>query len=264
MKKYWTVFKNSWQRTLDHRFDFLIGRLQSIVVMLVLYFLWMSLALREGRFGDYESGELATYVFAAMILRAFVFGSRPGQVAAEINEGIFSKYLTMPVNYFWFNFMRDLAPRIIYFISSVLEISLFVFLVKAEIILVQSWKLAVLFLISVALAMFVYYCLGYLVSLVAFWSREAMGPRFLFEWFLEFASGAFFPLNILSGPLYVFLTFLPFAYLIYFPASLYLGRFDCWQILTGILIQMFFAVILGFFARFVWQRGLKRYSGEGI
>lgn len=264
MKKYWIVFKNNWQRELEYRVDFFLGRLRSIVVLLLLYFVWTSLAGNSGRFAGYSGAELVSYVFLANVLRQIIFGAQSRRTAQEINDGTFSVYLVKPVNHFWYVFWNEAAQRSINFLAAAVEISVFAFLFKASFILQTDWRILILFTAAVILALFLYFILSHLASLIAFWSREAMGPRFLFEWFLEFASGAYFPLNILSSIFYIALIFLPFAYLIYFPISLYLGKLSDWQILTGISIQLIFIVAFGFLAIFVWKRGLKRYSGEGI
>ncbi len=264
MKKYWIVFKNSWQRELEYRVDFFLWRLRSVVVLLLLYFVWTSLSAKSGRFAGYTGAELVTYVFLANIIRQVVFGAQSRRAAQEINNGTFSVYLIKPLNHFWYVFSTELVHRVMNLIVAIFEVIIFVYIFKANFFWQADPAAISLFIFSMILALLLYYLLSYIVNLFAFWSREAMGPRFLFEWFLEFASGAFFPLNILSGVFYVFLIFLPFAYLIYFPASLYLGKLSEWQILTGILIQLIFIFTFGFLAIFVWRRGLKRYSGEGI
>jgi ABC-2 type transport system permease protein len=264
MGKYLTVFKTSWQRELEYRTNFLLGRLHSIVILILPYFVWTSLASASGKFASYSLAELVTYVFGVNILHSIIMGSQSRRTAFEINDGTFSIYLLKPINHFWYVFWSELAQRSMNLIMAVVEVIILAKLLGARIIWQHDINVIFFFLLSIFFAVFLYFILSYLVSLIAFWSREAMGPRFLFEWFLEFASGAFFPLNILSGVFYAFLVFLPFAYLVYFPLSVYIGRLGFWQIITGIFIQLIFIVLFGFLTMFVWRKGLRRYSGEGI
>jgi ABC-2 type transport system permease protein len=118
---------------------------------------------------------------------------------------------------------------------AVIEVAVLALLLGAKFYWQKDWLIITYFIISVIIAIFLYFLLSYAVSLFAFWSREAMGPRFLFEWFLEFASGAFFPLSILSSIFYAFLAFLPFSYLIYFPMSIYIGRVQDYHIIWEFL-----------------------------
>lgn len=263
-KKYLSIFKIGWQRELTYRFNFFLGRIRSIIVLILLYYFWHALSRGSGFFAGYSSVELFTYVFGASILKSIIFGAQSRQTAVEINDGSFSRYLIQPVNHFWFIFWREFAERSIYFLSACLEVVIFILVVKAKIIWQLNIKLILAFFVSLVLAVFLYFILSYLVSIMAFWSREAMGPRFLFEWILEFASGAYFPLNILPKIFFVLLSFAPFIYLIYFPMSIYLGKYDFWQIITGISMQIIWIITFGLLTLAAWKRGLKKYSGEGI
>jgi ABC-2 type transport system permease protein len=91
-----------------------------------------------------------------------------------------------------------------------------------------------------------------------------MGPKFLFDWFLEFASGAYFPLDILASGLFAVFASLPFFYLLYFPIQVYLGRLPFRQVAGGIGLQLVWIGLCILGARFVWAKGLMRFTGEGI
>jgi ABC-2 type transport system permease protein len=264
MKKYLTVFKTSWANELEYRAAFLLARSRNIIYLLLLYYVWLSLSKMTGRFAMYGTEELTTYVFGAHLLRSVIFGAQSRLPAWEINDGTFSIFLVRPVSHFWFVFWRELAQRAIYFASAVAELVIFVWLTRANFLGLVDWGVTIIILITIINAIFLYFLLTYLVNLFAFWSREAMGPRFLFEWFLEFGSGAFFPLDILSKTLLITFQFLPFAYIVYFPLKTYLGKWDPWQIATGISIQIVFIIIFSLLVIFTWRRGLRRYSGEGI
>ncbi|MCU0679059.1 MAG: ABC-2 family transporter protein [Planctomycetes bacterium] len=264
MKKYWVVMKMSIARLLAYRFNFFLGRLRNIIVLLLFYYVWRDLTLKSGVFAGYSEAELVTYVFGANLLRSIIFGPQSRDIAEEINQGIFSKYLVMPINYFWFNFCRELGLRFVHLFSAVAEVAVFAFILQARLLPPADFKTAALAAASVFLAIGLYFTLSFLVNLLAFWSREAMGPRFLFEWFLEFASGAYFPLNILPKAFFSALSFLPFFYILYLPLSLYLGKLSSSEIGMGFSRQFGWIIVFGSLAYLTWQKGLKRYTGEGI
>ncbi len=263
MRKYWAVFRLSFARIMAYRFNFLLGRLRNVVVMLLLFYVWRSLTLKTGSFAGYTEAELVAYVFGINILRSVIFGAQSRDVAHEINQGYFSKYLAQPVNYFWFNWFRELAQRSVNTLAAVVEVSLFVLILRVDIFTQSSRLLLAACLLSIILAALLYSVISYAVSLLAFWSREAMGPRFLFEWILESASGAYFPLNILSPFWFAVLSRLPFFYLLYLPISIYLGRYGWPQIMLGLTWQLFWLVGFSLLTKVIWDKGLERYSGEG-
>ena len=171
MRKYWTVFKLSWGRMLAYRFNFILGRLRNVIFLLLLFYVWRSLTIETGSFAGYTELELITYVFGVNLIRSIIFGSQSRDIAEEINSGIFSKYLTQPVNYFWFNFWREVAQRVIHLISAILEVVLFATILKVGLFIQTDWILLSLFILSIGLSVMLYFILSFLVSLIAFWSR---------------------------------------------------------------------------------------------
>lgn len=265
MKKYFVVFKTSWQNTLEYRFNFFLGRLRVIIVLVLFYYVWQSVTYSQQRFAGYSVPELFTYaVLSIDVLRSLIFGAQSRKMASEINDGSFSQYLLKPINHFWFVFARELAERSIYFITSFLELFVFIFIVKVPFVWQTNIALLSAFIFSCLLSLFLYFILSYMISLIAFWSREAMGPRFLYEWFLEFSSGAYFPLDIVPKIFFSALQFLPFMYLVYLPVTIYLGRMDWEEILVNVMIQGIWVLGAGILAYIVWNKGLRRYTGEGM
>jgi ABC-2 type transport system permease protein len=264
MKKYWTIFLISFQKELQYRFNFLMGRLRSLIVLVLIYYVWYSLSKSSGTFASYTQAELFTYVFGVSILRSFIFGAQSRLTASEINSGSFAMFLVKPVNHFLFVFCRELAQRIIYFLFALIEAVIFIIIVNAKIFFQTDWRFVSLFVVCSVGALMLYFLLSYLMSIFAFWSREAMGPRFVFEWFLEFASGAYFPLDILSRVFFVTLSFLPFAFLIYMPIRVYLGKIPLSQAIVQIALQYVWVFSIGMLTIFVWKKGVRKFSAEGI
>lgn len=264
MKKYLTIFKIGWQSEMEYRLNLLLGRLRVITTFLLLYYIWHSLASASGRFAGYTWPELITYVFGVTILRSVLFGAQSRMVAQEISSGSFSVYLVRPVNHFLFTFWRELSQRSLYLLITIAEVSVFACILKVSFIWQSDWKLLFSFLISCTLAFVLYFLLSYAMSLIAFWSNESTGPRFLFDWFLEFASGAYFPLAILGAALLGVFKALPFMYLIFLPISIYLGKTSSHDIIVGLCVQLLWIGIMGLMVLLLWHRGMRRYSGEGM
>ncbi|HUI46415.1 MAG TPA: ABC-2 family transporter protein [Nitrospirota bacterium] len=264
MRKYWVIFKISWQKELEYRFNFFLGRLRNIIVMLLLYYVWYTVTKKSGKFAGYSQIELITYVFGINILRAIIFGAQSKQVASDINDGSFSAYLIMPINHFTRTFSAEFAQRSLSLVTALAEVILFSSFLKVNLIFQRDAAILALFSLSIALASVLYFLFSYAMSLLAFWSREAMGPRFLFDWFLEFASGAYFPIDILSPALASIFGILPFASIMYLPMQIYLGRTGVRGAWQGIALQSVWIVVFFPMVLWVWRRGLNKYTGEGI
>ncbi len=251
-------------REMQYRTNILFGRLKNVMILLLIFFVFLKLNEATGRFAGYSETEIFSYLMGINILRGIIFGGQSRQMASEINNGMFSKYLVMPVNHFFYQFFYEAGQRFMNLFSAVLEVIIFALIFKINFYFQTDIKILGLFLAVLILALALYYVLSYLINMLAFWSREAMGPRFLFEWALEFASGAYFPLDILSQAVLVFLAYLPFYYIVFFPMSTYLGRTGDGEIVRGLVFQLAFIGLFAGLAYGTWRRGLKKYSGEGI
>jgi ABC-2 type transport system permease protein len=263
MKKYYQVFKNQLHRKLERKFDFFLNRLRSIVSFLILYFVWINAASTKS-FAGYSKSELVTYVVAAGILSAFLFGVHPRDVTSEINSGNISAILVKPVNYFWYVFARETAERLLSFVFSVIEIAVLWLFLRFTILVQTDPKILILFVISMIFALTIYHLTSYAVSLSSFWSREADGPKWLFEWVVVFASGQYYPLSILAPLLHVLILALPFSLMLYFPILIYLGKLSFVSMSIGILGQIFWMLFMSWLVSVLWKKGLKIYSSEGI
>jgi ABC-2 type transport system permease protein len=56
---------------------------------------------------------------------------------------------------------------------------------------------------------------------------------------------------------------MPFQYLAYFPAVIFLRKVEGPELVQGLLIQLAWAVAFVFLTRWLFHRGLRRYSAYG-
>ena len=263
--KYWHVYKMSAIRIITYRLNFLLGRLQNLVWLLIFYFIWTSLSATIGSFAGFTQAELMTYVFMVHLLRPFIFGAQMTHLAEEINSGLFSSYLTKPITHFWFNYARELGEKSVLTVAALAEIAIAQLFVPVQFLpYLTGLPRFGLFLFVVIGAHFIYELLGYGVGLVAFWSNDAVGPRFLFNWIVEFTSGSFYPLQIIRGFFAHLIKWLPFGYIIYLPLLIFLHKISGVALITSLLGQLIWIFIAALLVGYVWKRGLRVYCGEGI
>jgi len=261
--KYFTIYRLSVATQLSYRLNFFLGRARNIIILIVLYAIFSALTSQTS-FAGYSQEEFITYIFLIHLLRSFIFGSQSRLAATEINNGTFSTYLLRPVTHYVYNYIREFSERITLMVTALFELGIFWLIVQPNLLWQNDSLMLVGLFISVLLAHILYALFSYLVSMIAFWSREAMGPRFLFEWLLEMTSGAYFPLTILSAPLFAVLQLLPFMYMIFVPLQIYLGKVESDQILHTLGLQLIWILILSAVVFVTWKQGLKKYSAEGI
>ncbi len=264
MSKYAKLIQTTWQQYFVYRVNFLAWRVRNIVYLLSFYFLWMAAFQNKTELFGYNLPKILGYIFAAQILRSIVLGSRTADLAGEINSGRLSICLVRPISVLKYWFSQDIADKILNLLCLIIELSLVFFLLKPPFFFQTNLPILILFCLSVFLGIILYFYIDFLLGLIGFWSPETWAPRFLFIWIIQLISGSIFPLDILPKKILSLTNLSPFTYLIFFPIKVYLGEISNLKILSGILICSFWIIFFYVFLKFVWQKGLKNYSSEGI
>jgi ABC-2 type transport system permease protein len=260
LAKYWTAYKLALQEAFQLRWSLAMDRVRGLALMLSLYFLWVSLLKTQGSFLGYSRAQMLTYVLGMSLLRALVLSGKGWELIQEISSGKLSSYLLRPIDYFAFHFSRELAAKTLLGLSAIVEIAVLVALFRAPLYW-PSLSAALGALVLAAGAMVLYAELSLLVCSAAFWTSESIGPLFLFELILQFAAGAFFPLDVLPASVQAGLRLTPFPYLVYVPLETYLERGPA--IGPSLAIACIWIVALYAALRSVWSVGLRDYAAEG-
>ena len=208
---------------------------------------------------------MLTYIIGISVLRAIIFGSRTTDLAGMIKSGeLVNKFLVRPWNIIQVFFFRDLAAKLLDIFFGVLELILIIRILKIPFYWPATWHSLLFFVSSCLIALLLYFFLSFLLSLIAFWVDNVWAPRWLFGViFLEFMSGAFFPLDVLPAPLLKLVYLTPFPYLLYFPLKIYLAQICFSGIIRILAIMLFWLGLVIPATVMVWRRGLRLYSAYG-
>ncbi len=263
MNKYLRVARNTWEETLTYRFNFLMWRIRTVVILLSIYFLWHSVIPQGSTLFGYTQNMMLTYILLTSITNAFVTSTRTYEIGDEINRGDLLNYLIKPINYFLYWFSKDIGDKAMNIIFSAAELTILFLIIKPPIFIQTNLVFVGFFIASISFAIVLYFFINILLGLIGFWSPEVWAPRFIFTIILGFFAGNYFPLDILPTPIFKIFEALPFSYLIYFPIKIYLGQVPIAEIIRGFLIMLLWTVIFFSSVLFVWKKGLKAYSAQG-
>ncbi|MEK7188389.1 MAG: ABC-2 family transporter protein [Patescibacteria group bacterium] len=265
MRKYLSIFKISFQQEFVYRLNFIMWRIRNVIQILLIFFLWDSVFSEPGKvlFG-YDRARIITYVFGLIFIRSVVLSIRSIDVAGEISRGEFANYLIKPVSYFKYWFTRDLSSKALNILFAIFEFSLLFIILQPSFFMQTNLIYVIFFLLSLVIAILIYFLLVLLFSSFPFWYPEqAWGSIFLLFIFTEFLGGGMFPLDILPKNIQNILSFTPFPHLLFSPIQIYLGKLELGGSLKALSLSMIWVIILAFFVNKLWERGLKNYKSEG-
>lgn len=266
MTKYLHVINIGLQNTLVYRVNFLFRAAFGLIPLMATIYLWR--AVYSGK----DDPTVAGYTLAGMIsyyLLVTVVDALTGvteddwQIAADIKDGNINQFLLKPIDYMSYRLCLFLSGRLIYMAVAVFPVGLFVLLQREYFVLPPSGAAFMFFLVSMFMTALLQFFMSYTMAMLAFWVLEV--STFIFILFaLEYvAGGHLFPIDILPPMLAEFLKFTPFPYQLFFPVSVYLGRVEGAELWQGLGIQAFWTVFFFLFARWVFRRGIRKYTAVG-
>lgn len=264
--KYLNIFKISLIQEFTYKVNFIMWRFRNILQIFVTFFLWDTVFSESGQiiFG-YDRSRILTYVFGIILVRAIVLSARAIDVSGDIAQGELSNYLVRPISYFKYWFVRDISSKSLNIFFALIEFSLLYLVLRPPFFFQTNIYVLITFLLSLVIAIFIYFFIIFIISAIPFWAPElGWGSQFLvLIIFVEFLSGALFPMDVLPSTIQSFVMLLPFPYLIYFPIQVYLGKITGMALIYGILTSLFWVITLGFFMKYIWAKGLKVYESIG-
>jgi ABC-2 type transport system permease protein len=262
MSKYFTIGYISLKEYFVYRINFVLWRLRNVFMLILTYYLWSSVYTTKVTLFGYTREEIITYVLAVTLVSTFVLAGRTADLAGEILNGSIINYLLKPFNFLWGIVVREAADKFVNIGFSVIEVVVLILILKPYIIVSTSFTLYFWLIFLIGIGSVISFFISFLLSMLAFWTPEVWGPRFIFMILTTFLSGMLYPLDIFSPVIYNVLMLTPFPYLGYVQAKLFVKgiEFITPQLIISSLI---WTVILYLLVKFMWQKGMKEFSFYG-
>ena len=121
-----------------------------------------------------------------------------------------------------------------------------------------------LFLISVVLGYVILFSIEFIIGIFAFWLVEIRGIYAFVIWGLAMLfSGYFLPLEFYPAFLAKVAAVLPFRAIIYFPTAIYTGQLIGENLVTALLIQLTWVVMLVGVGRLAYRAAFRKLVIQG-
>jgi len=265
LKKYRHVFSIGIQNNLTYRFNYLTRTLFSFIPLFAMLSLWRTVyAQKGGSQAGFTEVEIVFYYILVAIVDVFTAVNEDDwQIAADIREGAISQFLLKPIDYLWYRVFLFFAGRAAFISMACIPLAVFILCFKSYFVAPAGGIALAAFVLSLFLTALLQFFISYTMAMLAFWFLEISTFIFILFAFEYIASGHLFPLTMLPAPLFHLLMFTPFPSMLYVPISIYMGKITGVMILWSLLMQAGWMLVAYALARFMWRRGVKKYSAFG-
>jgi ABC-2 type transport system permease protein len=251
---------------MAYRGDFLLGTVLRFLPVMTTILLWEAVFAGSGKqeIEGFTRDNMIAYLLLIHISR--MFSSMPGLaggISRDIKDGSLKKYLVQPLDMIGYLVSYRAAHKVAYIATSALPYA-GLFLVCIGYF--DGFPDALTFLgyvVSLLLAFVIGFFFEACLGMAGFWLLEVTSLLWIVTTLNYFISGQMMPLDLLPPFWAGLLKALPFQYLAYFPAVVFLGRMEGAELARGLLIQLAWAVAFVFLTRWLYNRGLRRYSAYG-
>lgn len=267
LRKYANIFRVSLIERTAYRGDFLLGTILRFLPVITTILLWKAVfkGTEQQRIAGFSEHRMIAYLLLIHISR--MFSSMPGlsaTIARDIREGTIKKYLLQPLDMIGYLLSYRAAHKVAYITTSAGPYAGLFLLCSGYFAGLWPDALTLLaYVASLILAFVIGFFFEATMGLVGFWLLEVTSLLWVVNTVNYFVSGQMFPLDLLGPPWDTILKWLPFQYLAYFPAVVFLREVQGRALVEGLLLELAWAVILIVLSRWLFARGLRRYSAYG-
>lgn len=260
--RYVAIATTAAQQAAAYRIGTLTGIIANFFWVAILYYLWRAAFARQQRIGTFTWDEMRTYILLAYGINALIGFPTASRMMATIRTGEIVIDLIRPLNYLRTQLALATGQAAIEGLCSLALVALLGFVVLG-IVPPASPLAAVSFVLAVALGFVTKFLFVFTVSLVCFWTINAIGVNWAQQAVVNVLSGALVPIQFLPGALQVVAAWSPLRGIVATPLGIYLGQYDGWTLAGVLALQAGWLVALWLIADRAWVRAFRAVEIQG-
>ena len=262
--KYYTVMRMTWIQALQYKANTVVGLFAVFSGILIEYILWERIYETRGLevINGFTLDQLIVYIF---------FGLMVGQLKSSwatsfemidcIRSGGLNKYLIRPISFFSYHFSLFMGYNSLFYFSYFTMVILFQ-------IFFPGWAFhnpiqVVGFILFLGLAVFLSYCIYFLMVCSAFWFGEVRVLILAFNLSNRVLAGSIIPLEFFPDYILKIIHITPLPFLVNVPVNIALGNIPIseWSVLF--LQGSVWTLIMLIAGHILYKIGIQKYEGYG-
>lgn len=265
-KEYRSLFRIRFINSLQYRVAAFAGMLSQIGWALMELFAFAAFYRTDSTAFPMELSQTVSYIWLQEAFIVLISGFMIGdEIPASIETGSVAYDLVRPMDLYERWICQFIAKHVAGVMLRCIPILILAFVVPIpyRMSLPPDIETFALFLLSMVLAVGVVAAFSMLIYISVFYTLSFNGTRLVFTSLSMFLSGAIVPLPFFPASVRTIVELLPFASMQNMPFRIYSGNIVGFEILGGIILQVFWLIVLVIIGRYGLQRALKRVLVQG-
>lgn len=260
-----SVFRNLLRQELhmiaQYRWWLLAMQASVVVVPLISLLVWRG-AMAHGAQPPVTRSYLTTYLVLVSAVTMLTSSWTAKFLAENIRLGHLNAWLVRPCSTHLASVANNVSEKIAKLATLLPLVAVLAIPFHHDIQLPAHPGRWLLFLWALAMGATMMFSLDVIIGSLAFWWDDITAVDRFRQLTTLFLSGALIPLSVMPAAWGPFLQVQPFGYAVAFPIQTLLAPGGA-ELRTGLAVQAAWVLLALVTARFVWVRGLRRYSGAG-
>lgn len=259
---YWAITRLALQRQLSYRTANLAGLATNAFFGALRAYVLIALFGARPEVAGYTVREAVTFTGLTQALLAYIAVFGWWDMMRTIRTGEVATDLARPYDYFWYWWAQDVGRALGHLVLRGVPI-MALYLLAYRITLPPTAQHWLALPVSLALALFTSFAWRFLVSLTAFWTRDAVGIGRLAWTAATFLTGFLMPLAFFPPWLGTWLRLTPFPGMITTPIEIYLGQVTGVRLWAALAWQAAWGLALYGLARLTLRAGVRKLVIQG-
>jgi ABC-2 type transport system permease protein len=254
--KWWYIAKHYFKLEgvyfISNLFHF-VGQSISIFTAIII---WLSVA---------ASQEITTNLLVGLILFTITGNTVYWIIGYMIEQGTVTRFLIVPTD-----FMNIIFTISAGFLGRIIVYNFFIFapailFLSTKVVGPSSYQSLFLIFILACIGFSIRFLCAFVIGVSTFWTTQVYGQGNTYENLLPLLIGLIFPYDLIAWYwLRDLLVFSPWSMIVHHPMQIYLGKYNTNQTILVFVGGMAWCIVLYFFAKLIFNLGLKRNEAVGL
>ncbi|NLM11937.1 MAG: ABC transporter permease [Clostridiaceae bacterium] len=266
MKKYISFFKIRFINGLQYRVAAYAGIATQIAWGFMHILIFKAFYKGDPHSFPMEFSQLSSYIWLQQaFLALFMSWYFDNDIFMTITSGNIAYELSRPMDLYSMWFTKNLAVRLSRAVLRCLPVLLVALLLPEPYGIAPPVSLFgfFMFIITMVLAFLCVVAFSMFIYIIVFYTLSPMGVRVVATSLIEFLTGSIIPLPFFPKKLMKIVSLTPFASMQNLPFRIYSGNIAGREMLFGVLLQLFWVIILILSGRLWMARALKKVVVQG-